>query len=329
MLAVKKFILALFTSVITTSAFAHDIDVTGIARIFLDEVDNNEYRLSIVDRQVPPLLTLDGVIPHRCVKSDDSFANYRFSCNPALNLQDSIRLPWSLEGVVVIARWGNGDNSSAFFRGNGAFIEIELAQLKAGAGSLGSLAFSYLILGAEHILFGFDHLLFVFGLLLLLQSIWPLVKTVTAFTVAHSISLGLAVLGVISVPTAPVEIIIALSIVLLAREIIMGQRGRHSLVHHSPWLIAFVFGLVHGLGFAGALGELGLRESDIPLALLFFNLGVEAGQLGFIAIIIMIHASLNQRLDKWMPKVQTTLAYGLGGIATYWFIDRLPSLLPV
>ena len=115
MLVVKKFLLALFIAFVTTSAMAHDIDVTGVARIFLDEVDNNQYRLSIVDRQVPPLLTLDGVIPPRCNRSADLIASYQFSCNPQLNSQDTIQLPWSLEGVVVVARWGNGENSSAFF----------------------------------------------------------------------------------------------------------------------------------------------------------------------------------------------------------------------
>jgi hypothetical protein len=324
----KKFFLTLFIAITTTNVLAHDIDVTGVARIFLDEVGDNQYRLSIVDQQVPPLLTLDGVIPPRCIHSTTSIASYQFSCTPQLNSQDTIQLPWSLEGVVVVARWGNGESSSAFFRGTGAAINIALAQLQAGASSLGNLAYSYLALGAEHILFGFDHLLFVFGLLLLLQGIWPLVKTITAFTIAHSISLGLAVLGFISVPSAPIEIIIALSIILLAREILMGQRGKYSLVHHSPWLIAFSFGLFHGLGFAGALADLGLRENDIPLALLFFNLGVEAGQLGFIALILLIKASLYQRLASWMPRLQTILAYSLGGIATYWFIERLPSLLP-
>lgn len=325
----KKFFLALFLLITSTRVLSHDIDVTGVARVFLDEMGDNQYRLSVVDQQVPALLTLDGVIPARCQGSTNSISSYQFTCDPQLNSQDTIRLPWGLEGVVVIARWGDGDSSSAFFRGSGAAIVVELSQLKAGASSLGNLAGSYLILGAEHILFGFDHLLFVFGLLLLLKGIWPLVKTITSFTVAHSIALGLTVLGFISVPSAPVEIIIALSIVLLAREILMGQRGNYSLVHHSPWLIAFVFGLFHGLGFAGALGELGLRENDIPLALLFFNLGVEAGQLGFIAVILVISTGLRKHWSKWAPKLQAAMAYGLGGIATYWFIERLPSLLVV
>jgi len=314
---------------LSSTAHAHDVDVTGVARMFLDETAPGAYRLSVVDRQVPPLLNLESVIPQHCDAADNQLGELRFDCDSELNQSDILRLPWSLEGVVVIARWSDGSEGSAYFRGNGVTIEVALADLQAGSVSIASLAYTYLISGAEHILFGFDHLLFVFGLLLLLRGIWPLVKTITAFTIAHSITLGLAVLGVVNVPSAPVEIVIALSIVLLAREIIMGQRGDHSLVHRVPWLIAFVFGLFHGLGFAGALGELGLRPSDIPLALLFFNLGVEMGQLGFIALILALNALLGKQLERWLPRLPTALAYGLGGISTYWFLDRLPGLLPV
>jgi len=313
----------------SSPALSHDIEITGVARMFLDETDPGSYQLSVVDRQVPPLLNLGSVIPSRCTAAENRLNDLRFSCEPALNQSDFLDLPWTLEGLVVIARWSDGSEGSAYFRGNGIAIEVALGDLRAGSANLATLASSYLISGAEHILFGFDHLLFVFGLLLLLRGIWTLVKTITAFTIAHSITLGLAVLGVVNVPSAPVEIVIALSIVLLAREIIMGQRGTQSLVHQSPWLIAFIFGLFHGLGFAGALGELGLRASDIPLALLFFNLGVEMGQLSFIALIVLINAVAGKQMQKWAPRLPTALAYGLGGISTYWFMERLPGLLPV
>jgi hydrogenase/urease accessory protein HupE len=313
----------------SSPALPHDVDVTGVARMFLDEIAPGSYQLSVVDRQVPPLLDLESVIPARCTAAENRLNQLRFACDPGLNQADHLNLPWSLEGLVVIARWNDGSEGSAYFRGNGIAIEVALGDLRAGSANLANLAYTYLISGAEHILFGFDHLLFVFGLLLLLQGLWPLVKTITAFTVAHSITLGLAVLGVVNAPSAPVEIVIALSIVLLAREIIMGQRGDRSLVHRVPWLIAFIFGLFHGLGFAGALGELGLRASDIPLALLFFNLGVELGQLGFIALMLVINAMIGRQLQQWAPRLPTALAYGLGGISTYWFLERLPGLLPV
>ena len=310
-------------------ALSHDVDVTGVARMFLDENSPGSYQLSVVDRQVPPILNLASVIPERCLPADNRLGELRFNCTPELNQADSMRLPWSLEGLVVIARWNDGTAGSGYFRGDGVAIEVALAELRAGSVSVAALAYTYLISGAEHILFGLDHLLFVFGLLLLLQGVWPLVKTITAFTIAHSITLGLAVLGLVNVPSAPVEIVIALSIVLLAREIVMGQRGEQSLVHRIPWLIAFIFGLFHGLGFAGALGELGLRAADIPLALLFFNLGVEAGQLGFIALILLVNALVGGHVERWIPRLPVALAYGLGGISTYWFLERLPSLLPV
>ena len=165
----------------------------------------------------------------------------------------------------------------------GATITVPMSDLKAGAGSLGSLVYRYLLLGADHILFGIDHLLFVLGLLLLLSGFWKLLKTITAFTVAHSITLACAVLGIFPVPGPPIEVLIALSILMLAREVVMSQRGQMTLVHRKPWIVAFVFGLFHGFGFAGALGTLGLSDSDIPLALLFFNLGVEGVRLSLFA----------------------------------------------
>ena len=152
------------------------------------------------------------------------------------------------------------------------------------------MAGTYLTLGIEHILTGIDHLLFVLALLLLTTGTWRLVKTVTAFTVAHSITLGLATLGIVHVPSRPVEAVIALSIVFVAAEIVQARRGRAGLAAQMPWIVAFIFGLLHGFGFAGALSEVGLPEGHIPVALLFFNLGVEAGQLLFVAAVLALVA---------------------------------------
>jgi hypothetical protein len=253
---------------------AHDIDVTGVARVFLDELEDNQYQLSIVDQQVPPLFTIERILPERCTGLPPGRFSYRFQCEPTLNLDDVLVFPWSLEGLVLVARWSDGSDVSGYFPGDGNIIEVEMAQMKAGASSIGNLARRYLELGGEHILFGIDHLLFVLGLLLLLQGFWKLLKTITAFTIAHSITLACAVLGIFPVPGAPIEVLIALSIVFLAREILMAQQGKITLVHQEPWIVAFAFGLIHGFGFAGALGELGLSDADIPLALLFFNIGV-------------------------------------------------------
>ncbi len=314
---------------LSSQSWSHDVDVTGVARIFLDERESGQYSLSIVDQQVPPLFNIERILPDHCQGLTPGNFAYRFSCDPVLSIDDQLSIPWSLEGVVVVARWHDGSDVSAYFPGDGTQIEIPLSELKAGAGSLASLASRYLILGAEHILFGIDHLLFIVGLLLLIQSFWKLIQTITAFTIAHSITLAFAVLGIFPVPNAPIEVLIALSILMLAREVIMGQRGQLTLVHSKPWIVAFVFGLFHGFGFAGALGELGLNDADIPMALLFFNLGVEAGQVGFICLLVVLHALYNKFFTSLVLSLHRGLAYGLGGIACFWFLERFPSLLSV
>lgn len=311
---------------LVSTAHAHDVDVTGVARVFLDEIETGQYQLSIVDQQVPPLFNVERILPERCTGLPPGRFSYRFECTPELNTEDVLGFPWSLEGLVLITRWSDGSDVSRYFPGDGSIIEVPMAEMKAGASSLGNLARRYLILGGEHILFGMDHLLFVLGLLLLLQGFWKLLKTVTAFTVAHSITLACAVLGIFPVPGAPIEVLIALSIIFLAREILMAQQGQTTLVHERPWVVAFVFGLIHGFGFAGALGELGLSDADIPLALLFFNLGVEVGQVAFICALLALHYVFTKYVRQLWPSMQRGLAYGLGSIASYWFIERIPSL---
>ncbi len=312
-----------------SGAHAHDVDVTGVARVFLDETGNGQYQLSIVDQQVPPLFNVERILPERCLGLTPGRFSYRFECAPALNAEDSLAFPWSLQGLVLVTRWADGSDVSGYFPGDGSVITVALSEMKAGAASVTNLAGRYLVLGGEHILFGVDHLLFVLGLLLLLQGFWRLLKTITAFTVAHSITLAFAVLGIFPVPGAPIEVLIALSIAFLAREILMGLQGQKTLVHSKPWIVAFAFGLIHGFGFAGALGEIGLSDADIPLALLFFNLGVEAGQVAFIGVLLTLHYVISKYLSHLLPSIQRGLAYGLGSIATYWFLERVPSLFAV
>ena len=312
------------------AASAHDVEVTSVARIFLDQVDERRYVLSIVDAQVPPLQDLEGVLPEGCVRlpqraGELSPRGFAFGCEEELTFDDTITLPWSLEGVVVLTRWRDQTEASAYFRGDGEKIPVNLGGLRAGASSWTRLSSTYFVMGSEHILLGIDHLLFVLGLLLLVRGFGTLVKTITAFTVAHSITLGAAVLGYVSVDRGPVEAAIALSIVLLAREIVMGP-GRDQLVYRRPWLVAFVFGLLHGLGFAGALGEIGLPGADIPFALLFFNVGVEAGQVLFIVVLIALNRLLRGIVRDRIPQLQPALGYTLGGLATLWFLERLPAV---
>lgn len=197
------------------------------------------------------------------------------------------------------------------------------------SGPQGSFAVfgSYVTLGIEHILFGYDHLLFVLALILIVRSTRMLIWTITSFTVAHSITLALATLGLVHVPGPPVEATIALSILLLACEIVRIERGEPSLTGRWPWVVAFSFGLLHGFGFAGALSEIGLPQGDIPLALLSFNVGVEVGQLMFIAAVLGTIAIARQLA---VPATILRYAHGavtmlIGSLAAFWLIERVGS----
>jgi hydrogenase/urease accessory protein HupE len=190
------------------------------------------------------------------------------------------------------------------------------------AETAGPAAGGYLRLGVEHILFGIDHLLFVLALVLIVRGVGLLVKTITAFTVAHSITLALATLGVVHVPSAPVEAVIALSIVFVASEIVRSRRGERGLTERAPWVVAGSFGLLHGFGFAGALSQVGLPANDIPLALLTFNLGVEAGQLAFVVVVLGVIA-LIRRVKFTFPRwTELVPPYAIGGVAMFWVIER-------
>ena len=183
----------------------------------------------------------------------------------------------------------------------------------------------YLRLGVEHILTGVDHLLFVLALLLITSGALRLVKTVTAFTVAHSITLGLATLGFMHVPSKPVEAVIALSIVFVAAEIVHLREGRAGLTERAPWIVAFTFGLLHGFGFTGALNEVGRPQAHIPAALLFFNLGVEAGQLLFISVVLSLIA-LARRIRVPLPRwTELVPPYAIGSVAMFWVIQRVAA----
>jgi hydrogenase/urease accessory protein HupE len=186
---------------------------------------------------------------------------------------------------------------------------------------------SYLELGAMHILTGPDHLLFVFGLLLLTPSTRPLLKTLTAFTLGHSVTLSLAALGITNVPSGIVELLIAISVLMLAVELASAHaRKRPSLLRRQPWLMAGLFGLLHGMGFAGALTEIGLPGGEIPLALFSFNVGIELGQLAFVAVILALRTALRGSLDRapaWAARVP---AYGIGIAAAYWCFERVGQL---
>lgn len=196
------------------------------------------------------------------------------------------------------------------------------------------MARNYIPIGMEHILFGIDHLLFVLGLLWLVRGGGALIKTITAFTLAHSITLTAATLGWVGLPAAPVEALIALSIVLVAVEAVKQHQGKLSLTSRKPWLVAFAFGLLHGFGFAGALGELGLPENNLLSALLFFNIGVELGQLFFVVVLLLVSWVVSQVVSKvvsqafknWanlLQKSRQVSQYTVGILAAFWFFERI------
>jgi hydrogenase/urease accessory protein HupE len=187
----------------------------------------------------------------------------------------------------------------------------------------------YTALGIEHILLGVDHLLFVFALLLIVNGWRRLVGTITAFTLAHSITLAAATMGYVHVPQAPVEAVIALSILFLATEIIHNRQGRPGLAKRFPWLVAFIFGLLHGFGFAGALAEIGLPQQSIPLALLFFNVGVELGQLLFVAAVVGAGWVLKKLVaQKVLQGGEIAASYLIGSLSAFWLIERTYSFWP-
>jgi hydrogenase/urease accessory protein HupE len=186
---------------------------------------------------------------------------------------------------------------------------------------------TYFLLGVEHILLGVDHLLFVLALLLLVRNTWMLVKVITAFTVAHSITLAVAALGWAHIPQPPIEAVIALSIMFVAAETVRQKRNESDLANKAPWIIAFAFGLLHGFGFGGALKEIGLPQSDVPLALFTFNLGVEAGQLLFVFVVLGLKALIDRTSIVEVPWARAVAGYGIGSLAAVWFVQRIAWIL--
>ena len=196
----------------------------------------------------------------------------------------------------------------------------------AGATSALSRAASYGRLGVEHILLGADHLLFVLGLLLIVRDRMTLVKTITSFTVAHSVTLAIATLGFARAPGPPLDAAIALSILFLGPEIVRARRGEKSLAIERPWLVAFAFGLLHGFGFASGLASLGFAPGEIPIALLLFNVGVEAGQLLFVALVIALERAFRTLAIAWPRAARALPGFAVGSLGAYWMIDRTARL---
>jgi len=285
----------------------------------------DDYRLAIYVNL--PEGTND-VMPPRAVFNGGAYSERR-----------SIRRTGGLAGQTIVIEGLSGTSTDVLVRIeslSGATQTERLSPTKTKfvvQTALGAweVAATYLRLGIEHILFGFDHLLFVLVLVILIGDWRRVALTVTAFTIAHSITLAAATLGLVNVPRPPVEAAIALSIVLIAVEVVNARRGKPSVAARWPWLVAFCFGLLHGFGFAGALAEVGLPHHAIPVALLFFNLGVEIGQLVFVAAILtaagLFRRAIALRLEpalvqRTVSRLDVTAAYAIGAVAAYWLMER-------
>jgi hypothetical protein len=233
---------------------------------------------------------------------------------------DFVGLQGTITDVLVRVELLDGRNLTIIVHPSRSWVEIAPAQSRL------EVVEDYVLHGIRHISLGADHLLFVFGLLLIVKNRWMLLKTVTAFTVAHSITLAIATFGYAEAPIVPLNAAIALSILFLGPEIVRVWRGESSFTIRHPWIVAFAFGLLHGFGFASALTSAGLPRAELPLALLSFNVGVEIGQLGFIALVLLLERSFRTLEVQWPRWVEALPGYTVGSLGAFWTVERIAVL---
>jgi hydrogenase/urease accessory protein HupE len=276
-------------------------------------------------------LALDPILPEACTPTSE----IQPTRSPgALVERWTMQCPDGLQGELVIAGLQltltdvlvrvtpmGADTRTILLKSTSPSVDL------GDDGGGGGGAFSYMRLGVEHILLGIDHLLFVLGLLLIVEDRWMLLKTITSFTIAHSITLAIATLGYASAPVPPLNAAIALSILFLGPEIVRSWRGQTSFTIRHPWVVAFAFGLLHGFGFASGLNALGLPRAEIPLALLLFNVGVELGQVGFVLLIIALERSFKTLEVVWPRWAEMIPGYAVGSLGAYWTIQRTIMML--
>ncbi len=321
-------LLALLLWVVSAAVFADELRP---AYIQLDQLDDSSWEL-VWQASARSTIGRDGqvVLPENCNMISEPLVSMQ-----ADNVRRSaqINCEGSLAGKLIGLSGLEFTNTDALVRI--APLDHELITLRLSSdktqtaidysttGVISNVALTYTIIGVEHIVFGFDHLLFVLALVLLLKGWRPIAWAVTAFTVSHSITLVGTTLGIMALPQRPVEAIIALSIIFLAAEIIKSKPNQYRLSEQQPWLVAFLFGLLHGFGFAGALADIGLPKDDRVLALFSFNVGVELGQLAIVAIALIIIAGIRRVAPQTLRGINLALAYAIGTLATYWFVERL------
>lgn len=234
---------------------------------------------------------------------------------------DFVGLQATITDVLVRVEMLDGRKWTTIARPSQPWVEIAASQTWLG------VAGTYVVQGIRHIVLGVDHMLFVLGLLLIVKDRWMLLKTITAFTVAHSITLAIATLGYASAPLLPLNVAIALSILFLGPEIVRVDHRETSMTIRHPWVVAFAFGLLHGFGFASGLTALGLPHGDVPLALLLFNVGVEIGQLFLVLMILLLERSFRTLEIRWPGWVEALPAYTIGSLGAFWTIQRTVILI--
>lgn len=256
----------------------------------------------------------DSLVERRSIEVPGGLAGKRI---------DFVGLQGTITDVLVRVELLDGRESTTIVHPSQSWYEMNATQ------SRWAVAGAFIVQGIRHISLGADHLLFLFGLLLIVKDRWMLLKTVTAFTVAHSITLAIATLGYANAPVTPLNAAIALSILFLGPEIVRVWRGETSFTIRHPWVVAFAFGLLHGFGFAGALTSAGLPHAELPLALLTFNVGVEIGQVGFILLVLLLERSFRVLQVRWPHWVQALPGYTVGSLGAFWTIQRLAILLGI
>jgi hydrogenase/urease accessory protein HupE len=326
-------LVVLFSAAGPVSLSAHEVRPAYLSIEPIEATEEDLHRVTwkqpiLGDRRLP----LDPVLPEHCDILTEGLPEHT---GAALIIRWDIRcdlsygqvridgLSRTLTDVMVRITREDGSQSSYMLKPDAPSLDLSDPAPPIGA---------YLVLGVEHLIFGIDHILFVIGLVMFIRNRWMLLKTITAFTVAHSITLALSVLEVVRLPQGPVEAVIALSILFLARELMLPEERRSAIMRIRPWLMAFTFGLLHGFGFAGALADIGLPREDLALSLFLFNVGIELGQLMVIAAVIVLGWVVNH-LTAWRRQglatgghapevVQQAFTILMGIAAAYWTIDR-------
>jgi hydrogenase/urease accessory protein HupE len=318
-------LVAVLCSLVAAGSVAHEVRP---AYLEIDETAPERFAVTwkqpvLADRR----LAIDPVFPAACERTGTALPEHtgaallerwELACDLRSGTLGIEGLSATLTDTLVRITYLDGEVRSQILRPSSPTLDLGSATPAMGG---------YFFMGVEHLLFGIDHILFVIGLVLFIRTPWTLVKTVTAFTVSHSITLALSVLELVRLPQGPVEAVIALSILFLARELMVPERRRSDLTRAAPWLMAFAFGLLHGFGFAGALADIGLPQGQLAVSLLLFNLGIEAGQLLVIAAMLSAGWAIRQATASLLPLAERGFATAMGCVAGFWTIDRVLVLL--